>query len=78
MCHKEGEGRRGQVALRRPAVAGLWRVGGIKGLRPYYAPNPLCGGASKGALKGRGGEFGNSPRSGGIPHVRENLALLRS
>ena len=27
---------------------------GIKGLRPYYAPNPLCGGASKGALKGRG------------------------
>ena len=25
---------------------------GIKGLRPYYAPNPLRGGASKGALKG--------------------------
>ena len=29
---------------------------GIKGLRPYYAPNPLRGGAAKGARGGRGEE----------------------
>ena len=29
---------------------------GIKGLRPYYAPNPLRGGATKGARGGRVGE----------------------
>jgi hypothetical protein len=36
------------------------RVQGIKGLRPYSAPNPLCGGASKGfrELPTDGGEEG--------------------
>ena len=33
--------------------AGRGADAGVKGLRPYYAPNPLRGGASKGALKGR-------------------------
>ena len=29
---------------------------GIRGLKPYYAPNPFRGGAAKGARGGRGEE----------------------
>ena len=44
---------------------------GIKGLRPYYAPNPLRGGASKGALKGRGADAG-------VKGLRKNLLTPRA
>ena len=46
-----------------------FRDSGVKGLRPYYAPNPLRGGAAKGL--GIKGLRRNSPRSCGIPHGRE-------
>ena len=45
-----------------------WKAGGGRG--PYYAPNPLRGGAAKGL--GIKGLRRNSPRSCGIPHAREN------
>ena len=65
-----------------PSVAPNLADWGIKGLRkkggrfkagggrwPYYAPNPLRGGAAKGL--GIKGLRRNSPRSCGIPHGRE-------
>ena len=58
---------------------------GIRGLKPYYAPNPFRGGAAKGARGGRGrrnskfapqlwdpawaGDFGIRPSV--VPHVRD-------
>jgi hypothetical protein len=49
----------------RPAGPG--RANARKGREPYYAPNPLCGGASKGAL--------HSAKSGEEFRTIDNLVL---
>jgi hypothetical protein len=51
------------------------RRGILRGLRPYYAPNPLRGGASKGALKGRGADAGGE--SGKVENERTLLGFGR-